>query len=71
MAWEFDFTYIRAGGRFYYLCTIMNLFSRKIIAFRLSARINTNLAIATLKDAIPADMIHQLRNIFLRKICPV
>ena len=39
---------------FYYLCAIMDLFSRKIIAFRLSARINTDLAIATLEDAIRA-----------------
>jgi len=54
MAWVCDFTYIRAGGRFYYLCAIMDLFSRKIIAFRLSARINTDLAIATLEDAIRA-----------------
>lgn len=54
MAWVCDFTYIRAGGRFYYLCAIMDLFSRKIIAFRLSARIDTDLAIATLEDAIQA-----------------
>ena len=54
MAWVCDFTYIRASGRFYYLCAIMDLFSRKIIAFRLSARINTDLAIATLEDAIRA-----------------
>ena len=54
MAWVCDFTYIRAGGRFYYLCAIMDLFSRRIIAFRLSARINTDLAIATLEDAIRA-----------------
>lgn len=52
MVWVYDFTYIRAGGRFYYLCAIMNLFSRKIIAFRLSARINTDLTIATLENAI-------------------
>lgn len=54
MTWVCDFTYIRVGGRFYYLYAIMDLFSRKIIAFRLSARINTDLAIATLEDAIRA-----------------
>lgn len=54
MAWVCDFTYLRAGGRFYYLCAVMDLFSRRIIAFRLSARINTDLAIATLEDAIRA-----------------
>jgi len=35
-------------------CAIMDLFSRKIIAFRLSARINTDLAIVTLEDTIQA-----------------
>ena len=52
MAWVCGFTYIRADGRFYYLCAIMDLFSRRIIAFRLSARISTDLAITTLEDAI-------------------
>lgn len=28
--WVCDFTYIRAAGRFYYLCAIIDLFSRKL-----------------------------------------
>mgnify|MGYP000823280300 CR=1 FL=1 len=50
--WVSDFTYIKAGGRYYYLCAIMDLFSRKIIAFNLSAHIDSALAIRTVNDAV-------------------
>lgn len=50
--WVSDFTYIKAGGRFYYLCAIMDLFSRKIIAYNLSNKIDTQLAIDTLSLAV-------------------
>ncbi len=52
--WVCDFTYLKAAGRFYYLCAIMDLFSRKIIAYRLSTHIDTELAIMTLDDAVAA-----------------
>ena len=52
--WVSDFTYIKAGGRYYYLCAVMNLFSRKIIAYNLSANIDTALAIQTVNDAVEA-----------------
>ena len=35
-AWCSDITYIKAGGRFYYLCVIIDLFSRRVIAYKLS-----------------------------------
>lgn len=54
MTWVCDFTYNIADDLFYYFCAIMDLFSRKIMTFRLLARINTDLAIATLEDAIQA-----------------
>lgn len=50
--WVCDFTYIRAGGRFYYLCAIMDLYARKIIAYKLSSRIDTQLAVDTLNLAV-------------------
>lgn len=50
--WGCDFTYIRAAGRFYYLCAILDLFSRKVIAFKLSNKIDTNLAIETVNQAV-------------------
>lgn len=52
--WVCDFTYIRASGRFYYLCVILDLFSRKVIAFKLSNKIDTKLAIETVNQAVAA-----------------
>lgn len=49
--WVCDFTYLRAAGRFYYLCAIIDLFSRKVIAYKLSPSLNTKLAIETLDMA--------------------
>lgn len=50
--WVCDFTYIRACGRFYYLCAIIDLFSRKVIAYKLSNKIDTKLAIDTVNLAV-------------------
>ena len=47
MIWVCDFTYVRAANRFYYLCAVLDLFARKIVSFKLSDRINTQLAIDT------------------------
>lgn len=52
--WVCDFTYIRAAGRFYYLCVILDLFSRRVIAYKLSSKINTQLAIDTVNLAVAA-----------------
>ncbi|QIL50493.1 IS3 family transposase [Weissella coleopterorum] len=51
-AWTSDFTYIPIGNnRSVYLCIVLDLFSRKVIAWHVSAHINTNLAIKTLETA--------------------
>ena len=52
MVWAADFTYVRVNGRFYYICAIMDLFARKIIACRVSNKIDRFLAIDTLRDAV-------------------
>ena len=52
LVWVCDFTYIRAAGRFYYLCAILDLFSRKVIAYKLSDKIDTQLAIDTVNLAV-------------------
>lgn len=52
IVWVCDFTYIRAGGRFYYLCAILDLFSRKVIAYKLSNKSDTQLAIDTVNLAV-------------------
>ncbi len=52
LVWVCDFTYIRATGKFFYLCAIIDLFSRKVIAYKLSEKIDTQLAINTVNMAV-------------------
>ena len=49
--WVSDVTELRVGKNKFYLCVILDLFSRKVIAYRLSSQNNTNLTINTFKDA--------------------
>ena len=46
-AWCSDITYIKAGGKFYYLCVIIDLFSRRVIAYKISCKIDTRLVLDT------------------------
>lgn len=52
--WTTDFTYIPIGSnkKKVYLCVIMDLFSRKIISWKVSEHINTRLAIDVLNEAV-------------------
>jgi putative transposase len=38
IVWASDFTYIKVSGKWYYLCIVMDLFSRKVISWNISAR---------------------------------
>lgn len=49
-----DCTYVRVANRFYYICAILDLYSRKVIACRVSNKIDRFLAIDTLHDAVKA-----------------
>lgn len=49
--WVEDITAIFIKNNKFYLCVILNLFSRKVIAYRLSSQNNNNLSINTFKDA--------------------
>lgn len=49
--WVSDVTEVKVGLTKFYLCVILDLFSRKVIAYRLSSQNNTNLTINTFKDA--------------------
>lgn len=51
-SWVSDITYIKAGGKFVYLCVIMDLFSRKILAFRVHHNMNSSFVIQTLQEAL-------------------
>lgn len=50
--WVSDFTYIKVGQRFCYICAILDLYARKVIAYSVSNRIDTSLAIKTLQSAV-------------------
>jgi transposase InsO family protein len=52
MVWVCDFTYVKVAGRFHYVCAILDLYSRKVIACRVSNHIDSALAIQTLRDAV-------------------
>lgn len=61
--WGADLTYIRIDNGFVYLAVIMDLFSRKIIGWAISKRIDGDLALSALRMAIrrrqpPPGVIH-------------
>lgn len=49
--WAGDITYIRAGGKWFYLCVIIDLYSRKVIAWKISGKNDVDLTISTFKLA--------------------
>ena len=46
-----DFTYIKVNGVWFYLCIIIDLFSRKIISWNISNKADSNLIMRTFNDA--------------------
>jgi transposase InsO family protein len=61
--WTADITYIRINNGFVYLAVILDLFSRKVIGYAVSKRIDGQLAVDALKMAIlrrkpPRGIIH-------------
>jgi transposase InsO family protein len=51
LVWASDFTYIKVNGKWYYLCIVMDLFSRKILSWHLSATADVDLVMTTFKQA--------------------
>jgi transposase InsO family protein len=49
--WVSDFTYIWFQGRFIYLATVVDIFSRRIVGWHISDRHNTSLVKLALEDA--------------------
>ena len=49
--WVSDITYFRLNNKFYYICVILDLYSRKAIAYRISQRLSTQIATAAFKSA--------------------
>lgn len=52
LVWVCDFTYVKVGGKFHYICVILDLYARKVIACRVGSRIDRFLALDTLRDAV-------------------
>ena len=52
LVWVCDFTYVKVGGKFHYICAILDLYARKVIACRVGCNIDRFLAIDTLRDAV-------------------
>ncbi|MGH2479223.1 MAG: IS3 family transposase [Ktedonobacteraceae bacterium] len=50
--WAADLTYIRLRTEFVYLATILDAYSRKCIGWNLSTRMDTNLALGALEEAL-------------------
>src|SRR5690606_35271032 len=50
--WTADITYIRIGNGFVYLAIILDLYSRKVVGWHVSKRIDGDLAVAALQMAI-------------------
>lgn len=52
IVWASDFTYIKYQGRFIYLATIIDVYTRELIGWNISTRHDTELVLGTLKHAI-------------------
>ena len=50
-SWVSDITYLKVGQKWYYLCVIIDLFSRKVVAWKISDKPNSNLVISTFEKA--------------------
>jgi len=62
-AWVADLTYIRLPAGFCYLAAILDAYSRRVVGWELSERIDAELAVSALRQALasrqpPADWIH-------------
>lgn len=51
LVWASDFTYIKVNGKWYYLCIVMDLFSRKIIGWHISRNHNVELTTTAFNKA--------------------
>ncbi len=50
--WASDFTYFWFRGKYWYLCTVIDIFSREVVGFSFSGNHSKELILSALKDAI-------------------
>lgn len=51
LVWVSDITYVRVNNRFFYVCVIIDLFARKVIAYKTSSKIDSQLVLDTFHSA--------------------
>ena len=51
LVWASDFTYIKVNGKWYYLCIVMDLFSRKIIGWHIASNHDVTLTMSAFNKA--------------------
>lgn len=51
LIWVSDITYIKVLNQYYYICVVLDLFSRRILSYSISDSINTALTLAAFDDA--------------------
>lgn len=51
LVWVSDITYVKVGEQYYYVCVILDLFSRRVLSYRISDTIDTSLSLSTFEDA--------------------
>lgn len=51
LVWTSDFTYIRVAQKWYYLCVVIDLFSRKVISWNISGKPDVDLVMTAFKRA--------------------
>ncbi len=51
MVWVSDITYVKVGMRYYFICVILDLFSRKVISYGISENIDAVLVLKTFDAA--------------------
>ncbi|NGP87723.1 IS3 family transposase [Fodinibius halophilus] len=61
--WQSDITYIKVGGRFYYLTFIIDVYSRRIVGYATSRSLRAEANVKALKQAIAGREAHQLKDL--------
>jgi len=51
LVWVSDISYVKVGGKFCYVCVIIDLFSRKVIAYQAGEQADTQLVVKTFLSA--------------------
>lgn len=51
LVWVSDITYVKVNNRFFYVCVVIDLFARKVIAYKTSSKIDSQLVLDTFFSA--------------------